>query len=79
MNPKSLLALALPLAFSAACATAPTAGTGPMGPDKVVYSSANAGGSFIDRLGPFFAGRAVWQSAGPFAAIAHRPTDRSHG
>lgn len=23
---------------------------------------------FIDRLGPFFAGRAVWQSAGPYAA-----------
>ena len=28
---------------------------------------------FIDRLGPFFVGRAVWQSAGPLAwALAHR-------
>ncbi|WP_420454000.1 chlorite dismutase family protein [Rubrivirga sp.] len=30
---------------------------------------------FIDRLGPFFVGRAVWQSAGPYAwALAHEGT-----
>lgn len=33
---------------------------------------------FIDRLGPFFVGRAVWQSAGSLADIASRPT-ASHG
>ncbi|MDX1419097.1 MAG: chlorite dismutase family protein [Rubricoccaceae bacterium] len=34
---------------------------------------------FIERLGPFFAGRAVWQSAGPFADLAHRPSVPTHG
>lgn len=33
---------------------------------------------FIERLGPFFAGRAVWQSAGPFSSLASRPA-ASHG
>jgi hypothetical protein len=38
MNRKSLIALTLPLAMVAAgCATAPSTGTGPVGPDKVVY------------------------------------------
>ncbi len=32
---------------------------------------------FIDRLGPFFVGRAVWQSAGPFA-WAHEHTGSGH-
>ena len=33
---------------------------------------------FIQRMGPFFVGRAVWQSAGPFADLASRPA-ASHG
>ena len=36
MSPKSAIALVFPLAL-AACATAPAVGTGPKGPDKVVY------------------------------------------